>query len=125
VAQGLNPLAGAVVGFFGIYFPGIAMKHAFLPAWEKLRLNTYVMSGFKGVECAAIGLVFTAVFRLFKIAIIDAENQSGSSVDNKPWFFFIASMAFSYCTWFNGWPVVAIMGGGLLGVLYYGAVRSI
>jgi len=125
VAQGLNPLAGAALGFIGIYFPGIAMKHAVLPAWEKLRLNTYILSGFKGVECAAIGLVFTAVYRLFRIAIIDSQNQAGSSVDNEPWFFFIAMMAFTYCTWFKGWPVVAILGGGLLGVLYYSAIKSI
>ena len=125
VAEGLNPLAGAVLGYIGIYLPGIAIKHALLPAWEKLRVNSIVMWGVKGVECAAIGLVFTAVYRLWRIAIIDPTNQSGSPVDNQPWFVLITIMALTYCKWFKGQPAVAILGGGFLRVLYFACIREI
>lgn len=108
-----------------MYLPGITIKLALLPAWEKLRMNSIVLSGVKGVECGAVGLVFTAVYRLWRIAIIDSSNQSGSPVDNQPWFVLISMMAFTYCKWFRGWPAVGILGGGLLGVIYFGAIRHI
>lgn len=58
-----NPVLGAVLAFLGIFTPGIALKFAMLPAYTKFRENKYVRSVLRGLNAAASGLVWTAVYR--------------------------------------------------------------
>jgi hypothetical protein len=38
-----------------------------------------------GGQCWAVGLVFTAVYKLWQIGYVDADNQSGSLLGRDPW----------------------------------------
>jgi chromate transport protein ChrA len=106
-----------------MYIPGILVKIAILSAWEKMRDNPRVTSGLKGVECGAVGLVFAAVYRLWKIGLINQDNQNGSALDNDPWFVLISGVSFISCRWFGVKPPVAIIAGGFLGMIWYGVVH--
>lgn len=83
-----------------------------------------VTSALKGIECGAVGLVFTAVYRLWKIGLINQQNQNGSSLDNEPWFVLISGASFVSSRWFGVKPPVAIIAGGLLGMIWYGVVHA-
>jgi chromate transport protein ChrA len=112
------------VGFLGIYLPGIVLKFSILTFWRKIRTNKWFMSFLKGVECGAVGLVFTAVYRIGRMGYVSDEFPGGSPVDNEPWFVLIGVASFVANKWFNVQPPVAIISGGILGMLWYAAVGS-
>jgi chromate transport protein ChrA len=124
VAVGFNPVAGAVLGYLGIYIPGILIKFAILGVWEKMRNKPLLTSALKGVECGAVGLVFTAVYRLWKIGFINQQLQQGGPIDTDPWFVLITIASFTSCKWFRVKPPIAIVSGGLLGMIWYAVIKA-
>ena len=58
-----NPVLGGVLGYIGIFAPGIMLKFAMLPTYSKFREHPTVRSTLRGLNSAASGLVWTAVFR--------------------------------------------------------------
>jgi chromate transport protein ChrA len=80
------------------------------------------MSFLKGVECGAVGLVFTAVYRIARLGHVSDEFPGGSPIDNEAWFVLIAVAAFVANKWFSIRPPVAIISGGMLGMIWYGTV---
>jgi len=88
-----------------------------------MRTKPLLNSALKGVECGAVGLVFTAVYRLFSIGLINNESQQGSSIGNEPWFVLVTGVSFISCRWFGAIPPLAIISGGLLGMIWYGVVK--
>lgn len=60
-----NPVLGAFLGFFGIFSPGIGIKLALLPLYKKWRRSGVAKSVLRGLNAAAAGLVYTAVYALF------------------------------------------------------------
>lgn len=123
VASGFNPLAGAALGFLGMYLPGILIKIAILAVWKKIRTKPLLSSALKGIECGAVGLVFTAVYRLWTIGFINQQFQRGGPIDSDPWFVLITAVSFTASRWYGIKPPVAILTGGLLGMIWYGVVR--
>jgi chromate transport protein ChrA len=119
-----NPALGAFLGYLAIFFPGIIIKVSLLPIWRKMRTMPLLNAALKGVECGAVGLVYTAVYRLWRIGLINKESQQGSSIDNEPWFVVISAIAFISCRWYKGSPPLVIVLGGLLGMAYYGVIRQ-
>lgn len=119
----MHPLLGAFLGFVGIYVPGILIKTSILALWKKMRNNSLLNSGLKGVECGAVGLVFTAVYRLWNIGLINQEAQSGSPINSNPWFVLISIASFTASKWFGMVPPGAIVSGGFLGMIWYGVVK--
>jgi hypothetical protein len=69
-----------------------------------------------------VGLVFTAVYNLWRIGLISGGSQQGSSIDGEAWFVVIAAGSFIVGRWFGVSAPVAIVGGGLLGMIWYGVV---
>ena len=55
---------GAVIGFFAIFWPGVALKIAFLPAYKQTKKNPVVKSALRGLAAAASGLVLAAVWQI-------------------------------------------------------------
>jgi chromate transport protein ChrA len=88
-----------------------------------MRRKPLIISGLKGVECGAVGLVFSAVYRLWIVGWISNAAQDGSPIDGEPWFVLITVAAFAACKWFGFKPLVAILCGGLLGMIWYGVTR--
>lgn len=86
----------------------------------KPRLN----SALKGIACGAVGLVYTAVYRLWRIGLLNQQAQQGSSLENEPWFVLVCAASFISCKWYGIQPPVAIIAGGLLGMIWFGVVGS-
>lgn len=58
-----NPFLGALIAYLAIFSPGLLLKFALLPSYSKFRENIKVKSVLRGLNAAASGLVYTAVFR--------------------------------------------------------------
>ncbi|PWW76196.1 hypothetical protein C7212DRAFT_363442, partial [Tuber magnatum] len=62
--RGSSSVLGAFLGFLGIFFPGITLSIGVQSIWRVLRTKPAVISLLRGVNSTAVGLVFTAVYRL-------------------------------------------------------------
>lgn len=62
---GRNPALGAFLGYLGIFTPGILLKLAMLPLYSRWRRYNTAKSVLRGLNAAAAGLVYTAVWQLF------------------------------------------------------------
>lgn len=60
-----NPALGALLGWLGIFSPGILLKLSLLPLYNTWRKNQIAKSVLRGLNAAAAGLVYTAVWQLF------------------------------------------------------------
>jgi chromate transporter len=65
---------GGILGFLGLFGPGIMLIYAFMPFWETARQYKWVRCGLVGMNAASIGLVFAACVTLFiKFCVNGAE----------------------------------------------------
>ena len=55
---------GGIVGFLGLFGPGILLIYAFMPFWEAARQHQWVRTMLVGANAASIGLVFAACVTL-------------------------------------------------------------
>jgi chromate transport protein ChrA len=113
---------GAFLGFVGIFFPGIVLVVAIQSFWRVLRKKNWVIHLLRGVNATAVGLVFTAVYRLWEIGYLTPQESSGRSLALEPWWVVVATLAYAESAWFNVPPAIAIIVGGVLGLAWYGAV---
>uniref|UniRef100_A0A7S2YB08 Chromate transporter n=1 Tax=Entomoneis paludosa TaxID=265537 RepID=A0A7S2YB08_9STRA len=65
---------GALVGFLGLFGPGVILIFAMVPFWARLRHNAAFKAILKGVNATAIGLVGAACVILWESAIVDAAD---------------------------------------------------
>lgn len=77
----------------------------------------------RGVNATAVGLVFTAVYRLWEIGYLTPEASRGQSLAMEPWWVVVAAVAYAETAWFKVPPAVAIIFGAVLGLCWYGAVK--
>ncbi|KAJ7195354.1 chromate transporter-domain-containing protein [Mycena pura] len=113
---------GAVLAFFAIFLPGITLSVGFQSLWSALRRKRFVVSGLRGVHAAAVGLVFTAVYRLWQIGYLTPSESSGVSLADEPWWLVISVVTYASVEWYGTVPPVAIMAGGIAGLGWWGAV---
>jgi len=71
---------GAFVGWLGVFVPGIALAVAIQTFRRVLQKRHFVIHFLKGVNSTAIGLVFTAVYRLWEIDYLTLTNSAGQSL---------------------------------------------
>jgi chromate transport protein ChrA len=117
-----STILGAVLAFFGIFLPGITLSVGFQSLWSALRRKRFVVSGLRGVNATAVGLVFTAVYRLWQIGYLTPTESSGVSLANEPWWLVISVVTYASVEWYGTVPPVAIMAGGVAGLGWWGAV---
>jgi chromate transport protein ChrA len=79
-----------------------------------------VTSVLRGVNATAVGLVFTAVYRLWEIGYLTADSGRGKSLAGDPWWVVVAAVTYSGSAWFKLPPALAIMLGAVLGLVWYG-----
>ncbi|OAP62900.1 hypothetical protein AYL99_02127 [Fonsecaea erecta] len=116
--------AGAILGFIGIFAPGLVLVHGTMGLWRALRTRRWVKAGLRGVNAAAVGLIYTAIYRLWEIGYVDEEFTSGSSLGRDPWWVVVTATSYVGGCWF-GVPVpVAILLGGVMGLVRYGVTSS-
>lgn len=124
INSGRNPALGAVLGFVGIFVPGLALVHGTMGVWGAIRGRRWVVSGLRGVNAAAVGLIYTAVYRLWQIGWIDADFEQGTSLANDPWWVVVTATSFVGGRWFGISPPVAIILGAVMGLVRYGVVSA-
>ncbi|PVH90692.1 putative chromate ion transporter [Periconia macrospinosa] len=113
---------GAFLGFLGIFFSGITLAVAVQSFWRVLRRKKWVVDLLRGVNATAVGLVFTAVYRLWEIGYLTPEASRGQSLAMEPWWVVVAAVTYAESAWFNIPPALAIVFGAVLGLCWYGAV---
>lgn len=113
-------VSGAVLGFVGIFLPGLTLSVAAQSFWGVLRKKKWVVDLLRGVNAVAVGLVFTAVYRLWEIGYVTAEAGQGQSLALEPWWVVVAAVTYAESAWFGVPPAVAIVFGAVLGLCWYG-----
>ncbi|KAH6662630.1 chromate transporter-domain-containing protein [Plectosphaerella plurivora] len=121
---GYNSAAGAALGFVGIFAPGLITVHGTMGIWSAIRGLRWVKSMLRGVNAGAVGLVYTAVYRLWQIGYIDQDFQQGTSLAQEPWWVVVTASSFVFGYSFGVSPPVAIIMGAVLGLIWYGVVKA-
>jgi chromate transport protein ChrA len=117
-------IVGAMLGFFGIFVPGITLAVAVQSFWRVLRTRQWVIDLLRGINATAVGLVFTAVYRLWEIGYLTPDASQGKSLGLEPWWLVVATMAYCESAWFKVPPAVAIVFGAVLGLCWYSVVKA-
>jgi chromate transport protein ChrA len=115
---------GALIGFLGIFTPGIIIVIGVMGLWNVLRSRRWLLCFLRGVNAGAVGLVFTAVYKLWQIGFVDADHQSGGPLGRDPWWVSITVISFVAGRWFGLSAPFAILLGGSLGTAWYGVVKA-
>ncbi|KAM5347663.1 hypothetical protein ACJ41O_007487 [Fusarium nematophilum] len=121
---GYNSAAGAILGFLGIFVPGLTTVHGTMGIWNAVRGWRWVKSALRGVNAAAVGLIYTAVYRLWQIGYIDEGFQQGTSLAVEPWWVVVTATSYVGGYWFRVSPPVAIVMGAVMGLIWYGVVSD-
>lgn len=120
----LNAAAGAFIGYIAIFSPGQFIHTGTMGLWKFLRRHQSVISCLRGVNASAVGLVYTAVYRLWEIGYIDEAYQSGSSLGKEPWWVVITATSFVGGMWFKLPAPAAIVLGGIMGLIWFAIVKA-
>lgn len=122
--SGVPAAAGALIAYVGIFCPGLWLHTGFMGLWGKVRKLPAVKAGLRGLHATAVGLVFTAVYRLFEIGYLDANVQSGGSLSRDPWWVVVLATSFIGGMHFRVTPPVAIVIGAVMGLVWYAVART-
>lgn len=126
-----NPALGGFLGWMGIFAPGILLKLALLPVYSSWRKFDLAKSILRGLNAAASGLIWTAVWQLFLVGYIytPASGLSGTGaastsgpLTSDPFWGVVAASAFVATQWFRSPPAVTVIGGGVAGLCWFGVV---
>ncbi|EWY79357.1 hypothetical protein FOYG_17490 [Fusarium oxysporum NRRL 32931] len=121
---GYNSAVGAILGFLGIFLPGLLTVHGTMGVWSAIRGWRWVKSSLRGVNAAAVGLIYTAVYRLWQIGHIDEGFQQGTSLAVDPWWVVVTATSYVGGYWFRLSPPVAILAGAIMGLIWYGVISD-
>lgn len=120
----LPSFAGALLGFIGIFTPGIVIVTGVMGLWSVLRSRRWLLSLLRGVNAGAVGLVFTAVYKLWQIGYVDGFSGSGGPLGGDPWWVAVTAGSFVGGKWFQVSAPLAILMGGVLGLVWFAAVKN-
>jgi chromate transport protein ChrA len=121
---GYSAVAGAVVSWLAIFSPGMVLVHGTMGIWGGLRGRRWVKSGLRGVNAGAVGLIYTAVYRIWKVGYIDEGFTFGRSLGDDPWWVVVTATSYVGGRWFSVNPPLAIISGAVLGLVRYGVVSA-
>lgn len=116
--------AGAIIAFMAIFTPGLWLHTGFMDLWPILRKVQAVKACLRGIHATAVGLVYTAVYRLFEIGYLDEKVQNGGSLSRDPWWVVIVATSFIGGMHFKLSPPLAIMLGATMGLVRYVVVTA-
>ncbi|KAF5685950.1 chromate transport [Fusarium circinatum] len=122
--NGYPAIAGALIAYLGIFVPGMVLVHGTMGVWGVLRSRRWVKSAVRGINAGAVGLIYTAVYRIWQVGYIDQGFQSGKSLADDPWWVVVTATAFVGGRYFGVAPPLAILLGASLGLLRYGIVTA-
>nr|OQO30260.1 hypothetical protein B0A51_01808 [Rachicladosporium sp. CCFEE 5018] len=119
----IPPVVGAMIGFVGIFTPGLWLLVGTTKIWATVRKVHAVRAALRGIHASAVGLVFTAVYRLFQIGFLDPQSQGGSSLSRDGWWVVIIATACYGGMHFHLSPPLAIVLGAIMGLIWYGVTK--
>ncbi|KAK1477279.1 chromate transport protein ChrA [Colletotrichum cuscutae] len=94
VANAGHPASiGAAIAFAGIFTPGLVLVHGTMGVWGALRSRPWVKAMVRGVNASAVGLIYTAVYRIWQVGYLDEGFQSGRSLGDDPWWVVVTATA--------------------------------
>jgi chromate transport protein ChrA len=112
-------ILGALLAFVGLFFPGLILTVGFQSIWRILRSKPITTSILRGFNATAVGLIFTAVYRLWEIGYLSSNATNGESLGMNPFWLVVAAISYSSTGWFKTPPPAAIILGGILGLCWY------
>jgi chromate transport protein ChrA len=115
---------GALLAYLGIFVPGLVTVHGEMGLWSALRSKRWVKSGLRGINSAAVGLIYTAVYRLWQIGYIDQDFQAGDPLGDDPWWVVVTATSYVGGYWFGLNAPMAIVLGAIMGLIRYGVVNK-
>ena len=115
---------GALIAFVSIFTPGIIIQTGILGLWKTLRSRRWFLCLLRGINATAVGLVYTLVYKLWRIGLIDQDNQSGSSLGRDPWWVIVTATSFVGSAWFGLNAPLAILLGAVLGLVWFAVIRT-
>lgn len=115
---------GALLAYLGIFVPGLVTVHGEMGLWSALREKRWVKSALRGINAAAVGLIYTAVYRLWQIGYIDQGFQAGKSLGDDPWWVVVTATSYVGGYWFGLNAPMAIALGATMGMIRYGVVNK-
>jgi chromate transporter len=98
-------IAGAALGLFGIFLPGILILLGTLPFWDMFRRRAGAQAGMRGVNAAVVGLLGAALY-----------NPVWVNAVNTPRDFGVALTGFVLLTVWRTPPLVVVVLGALAGM---------
>ncbi|KHN95995.1 Chromate transporter [Metarhizium album ARSEF 1941] len=119
-----SSVGGAILAFLGIFLPGIILVHGTMGLWSAVRSKPWVKSGLRGVNAGAVGLIYTAVYRIWQVGYIDQGFQSGKGLGDDPWWVVITATAYVGGRHFGVPAALAIVLGAVLGLVRYAVVSA-
>jgi chromate transport protein ChrA len=114
---------GALIAYLAIFTPGLWLQTGFMGIWRTVRKVPVIKACLRGLHAAAVGLVFTAVYRLFEIGYLDEHVQGGGSLSRDPWWVVILATSFVGGMHFGVSPPMAIVIGATMGLIWYAVAR--
>jgi chromate transport protein ChrA len=124
INAGQSSAAGALLGYLGIFAPGMILVHGTMGLWNAMRGLRWVKSLLRGVNAGAVGLIYTAVYRLWQIGYIDEGYRTGTSLAVEPWWVVVTATSYVGGMWFGLKPPAAIVMGAVMGLIWYGVVSD-
>jgi chromate transport protein ChrA len=119
---GYPAITGGILAFVGIFAPGLILVHGTIGVWGVLRSRRWVKSAVRGINAGAVGLIYTAVYRIWQIGYIDEGFQSGKSLGDDPWWVVVTATSYVGGRYFGIAAPLAILLGAVLGLIRYGVV---
>lgn len=119
-----SSLVGALIAWVGIFSPGLILVHGTMGVWSALRSRPWVRSVLRGINAGAVGLIYTAVYRIWQVGYIDEGFQYGRSLGDDPWWVVVTAVSYVGGRWYEIQPPISIVFGAVLGLVRYGVVSS-
>ncbi|KAF6838353.1 transporter YwrB [Colletotrichum plurivorum] len=124
VGAGYSAAAGAALAFVGIFAPGLVLVHGTMGVWGALRSRAWVKAAVRGVNAAAVGLIYTAVYRIWQVGYIDEGFQAGRSLGDDPWWVVVTATAYVGGRYYGVAAPFAILLGAVMGLGRYAVVSG-
>lgn len=117
-------ITGAMIAFLATFTPGVWLHTGLRGLWPALRKIQAVRACLRGIHATVVGLVYTAVYRLFEIGYLAQDVPDGGSPSRDPWWVDIVPTSFVGGMHFKLSPPLAIVLGAAMGLVRYGIVSE-
>ncbi|KAK2601355.1 hypothetical protein N8I77_010810 [Diaporthe amygdali] len=120
----LSTFLEALIAFVAIFAPGIIIVSGVMGFWKELRSRRWLVSLLRNINAAAVGLVYTAIYRLCQIGLLDETRRHGSPLGGDPWWVAVTAASFVGGRWLGLSAAFAILLSGAMGLVWYATIKA-